>query len=416
MIDTVASDKVIDAAFAWLCKRRQGYPPRADVWALRHDWVRQRARIQAELRAGSYRLASVQRIITQAGEVLHVWRAADALVLKALTIVLEQQLPISDRCTHVKGNGGAHGAVAAIRERLSEHRFVARTDVAAYYDSIDHERLLDLLERQVEDGPVMNLLGQYLRYTVEQGGLFADNRAGICRGCSLSPLMGAFFLAQLDGALEQEKVFCVRFMDDIVILASTRWKLRKAVRAMNEVLASLGLKQHPDKTFIGRIERGFEFLGVHFSPEGTRIAAASVERFVQRATRLYEQEPDGVRLGQYCARWAGWAKAEGRDDQGFNARAPPGGRGQQYGRAEARVGDPPKNGKAGPPGRWGAVRRRGGRGRLGGLMGRRWSWLLITEGGGASSSFFQSFSLTNTPFMLLADRQPRELYSLRGAN
>ncbi|NKB87178.1 MAG: reverse transcriptase [Acidobacteria bacterium] len=304
MIDRVASDEVIAAAFEWLCKRRKNYPAQADVWALRHDWDRQRARIQTELRASTYRLSSVQRITTHEGETLHVWRAADALVLKALAIALQDTLPISPRCTHVKGNGGAHGAIAAVREQLPQHRFVARTDVAAYYDSIDHELLLQRIERFVPDRAVLNLLGQYLRYTVEWGGLFTDNRTGICRGCSLSPLIGAFFLAELDQALERKDVDYVRFMDDIVILAPTRWKLRRAVKAMNEVLADLALEQHPDKTFIGRIERGFEFLGVHFSPAGSRIADSAIERFVQRAARLYKQEPDPVRLGQYCARWA----------------------------------------------------------------------------------------------------------------
>ena len=53
-------------------------------------------------------------------------------------------------------------------------------------------------------------------------------------------------------------LFYVRFMDDILVLAPTRWRLRKAV---NEVLGSLCLLKHPDKTFVGRTERGFDFLG-----------------------------------------------------------------------------------------------------------------------------------------------------------
>jgi RNA-directed DNA polymerase len=53
----------------------------------------------------------------------------------------------------------------------------------------------------------------------------------------------------------------------------------------------MGLEKHPDKTFIGRIEKGFDFLGYHFSPEGLAVAKAAIEKFVERATRLYEQEP-----------------------------------------------------------------------------------------------------------------------------
>ncbi|MGH6917052.1 MAG: hypothetical protein ACREJ0_05030 [Geminicoccaceae bacterium] len=102
-------------------------------------------------------------------------------------------------------------------------------------------------------------------------------------------------------------------MDDILVLAPTRWKLRKAVAVVNRGLGALGLKKHPDKTFIGRIARGFDFLGYHFGPEGLTVAKATVEKFVERAARLYEQgpgEPEGsARLGQYVRRWAQWVRA-----------------------------------------------------------------------------------------------------------
>ncbi len=99
-------------------------------------------------------------------------------------------------------------------------------------------------------------------------------------------------------------------MDDILVLAPTRWKIRKAVKAVNEVLGGLRLEKHPDKTFIERIERGFDFLGYHFGPEGLTLAATTIERFVARAMRLYEQEPGealaSARLGLYVQRWVRW--------------------------------------------------------------------------------------------------------------
>ena len=50
-------------------------------------------------------------------------------------------------------------------------------------------------------------------------------------------------------------------MDNILALTPTRWRLRKVVKAVNEVRGSLCLLRHPDKTFVGRTERGFDFLG-----------------------------------------------------------------------------------------------------------------------------------------------------------
>ena len=71
------------------------------------------------------------------------------------------------------------------------------------------------------------------------------------------------------------------------------------------------MEKHPDKTFIGRIERGFDFLGYHFGPDGLSVATKTIVRFVARATRLYEQdrkEPcSPSRLGMYVRRWVAWA-------------------------------------------------------------------------------------------------------------
>lgn len=76
--------------------------------------------------------------------------------------------------------------------------------------------------------------------------------------------MAAFFLHELDDEFDDTNLFYVRYMDDILILAPTRWRLRKAVAKMNATLSRLRLAMHPDKTFIGRIVRGFDFLGYHF--------------------------------------------------------------------------------------------------------------------------------------------------------
>ena len=234
-------------------------------------------------------------------------------MLKALALVLAHHLPVPRSCTHVPGHGGAKAAVRAVWRRLPENRFVLRTDVRSYYASIDHHRLIDQLGEVIQDRAVLSLLWLYLRRTVEHGGLFHDHRQGISRGCPLSPLIGAFFLRRLDEQMTRLGLFYVRFMDDVLVLAPTRWKLRKAVAAVNRGLGALGLAKHPDKTFVGRTAKGFDFLGYHFGRERLTVAKATLERFVERATRLYEQgpgEPEGShRLGTYVRRWAQWVRA-----------------------------------------------------------------------------------------------------------
>ena len=307
----VVSSKVLEGAYQWLCKRRRDYPARADVWSFRQRWEQEKERLKAELLEGRYRLGLLSRITLANGEQIDLWSARDALVLKCLSRILAQRLPLSRHCTHLKGHGGAKGAVRQVLGQLGQHRFLMRTDVRSYYASIDHQLLLDRLERFIPDRRVLNLIGQYLGRCSERGGCFWEFRQGISLGCPLSPIMGAFYLAELDEALERLGLVYVRFMDDILVLAPSRWKLRRAVRVLTQVLASLKLEKHPEKTFIGRVQKGFDFLGYHFSPAGLSLAQQTLERFVERAIRLYEQEPgepfDSSRLGAYVRRWLGWA-------------------------------------------------------------------------------------------------------------
>jgi hypothetical protein len=104
-------------------------------------------------------------------------------------------------------------------------------------------------------------------------------------------------------------------MDDILVPTRTRSQLRGAVRTWNQVFNRLKLVQAPDKTFIGRIARGFDFLGYQFSTEGLRLAAKTLERHATRWHRLYEQQkrktaPEGAAvLDAYVLRWQRWCMA-----------------------------------------------------------------------------------------------------------
>jgi len=99
--------------------------------------------------------------------------------------------------------------------------------------------------------------------------------------------MAALYLEPLDRRLDATGLTYARFMDDWVILAPTRWSLRRAVRIVNETLRELRAEQHPDKTFIGRIERGFTFLGYWITKQGvTGVAPSAWEAFRGRVARL----------------------------------------------------------------------------------------------------------------------------------
>ncbi|MCP3855632.1 MAG: reverse transcriptase, partial [Actinomycetia bacterium] len=164
-------------------------------------------------------------------------------------------------------------------------------------------------ETLVPDKVVMRLLAQVVQRTVEWGGTFREINRGIGRGSPLSPLFAALYLKPLDDAMDKAGIAYVRYMDDWVILCSNRHKLRRGVRLVNKTLNVLKLTQHPDKTWLGKIDRGFDFLGYRHTRAGLRPAQNTVQRFYEKITQLYEQGATTERIGAYETRWWCWVCA-----------------------------------------------------------------------------------------------------------
>jgi len=156
------------------------------------------------------------------------------------------------------------------------------------------------------------LLRGYLQYLEDDGGIIRPVNRGISLGCPLSPLIAALYLKPLDDAIDKTGLFYVRFMDDWVVLAPTRWKLRKVIKKANQVLDRLKVEKHPDKTFMGKVDGGFDFLGYHFTSRaalGLEVAKKTIENHVANITRLYEQGADTERIGTYIRHWWRWLNA-----------------------------------------------------------------------------------------------------------
>ncbi|MEL5558450.1 reverse transcriptase domain-containing protein [Serratia ureilytica] len=284
---------LIDAAYLWIIKNRRHYPPDADIWHLRFHWGRERSRILSRLNAGKYRLQPLHIIRKASGEYIALWSSSDALVLKMLTDTLQPHLPVHSRCEHVQGHGGGKDSTRRVHDHLLQHGtpFVFRTDIKGYYASINKRRLYNQLTRYVQHPILLNLLWQFLHYSVEDGGNFHTPSRGISRGSSLSPLLAAFHLYDLDSHFAKNtRVRYARYMDDFIILAPTRWTLRRAVRDLKRALNDNGFSLHPDKTQLGKTERGFDWMGLWFTKRGIHsIAPRAFSKHLLHCRRLYEQ-------------------------------------------------------------------------------------------------------------------------------
>ena len=310
-----------DAALAWLFRQRRRASHNADIWDLRFHRDTYLKRIWQQVDNGEYRLLPPQLIRTGKQDDIVLWSAADALVMKWVALEIKDQLPLQSRCVHTVGHRGGRDSLAEITQTLAQGaRFVWRTDIRGYYRHIRKEQLWHHVCRFVSSSVLLNIIKQYIWYTVEHGGEFFTPQGGICRGSALSPLLGASFLWYVDSAFSrQEDIYYVRYMDDFLFLSTRRWPLRRAVRRLHDYFEDTGFECHPDKTQVGRTERGFDWLGVWFDATGpTGISPRAKENHRARRLRLEEQarrrglseEAVCLRVQQYEARWKKWAERQ----------------------------------------------------------------------------------------------------------
>jgi len=167
----VISTQALDTAFAAIYQKRKDDHANSDIWALSLNWTEIRHTLQTQLLAGTYQLSPIAAYSTKKGRLTR-WGAKDAVVLKALSLILTPHVSntVGKACCHIKGHGGSKGGVRQLKSKIKSFRYVLKSDVASFYDSMDHSILLEAVKETIKDKRIISLIQQYMnRVEVDHG-------------------------------------------------------------------------------------------------------------------------------------------------------------------------------------------------------------------------------------------------------
>jgi len=208
----------------------------------------------------------------------------DKIVQTALLQVVE---PLAERlfCDTSYGYRKDKGPAKAIRRvehnLIGKLNWVVRQDVDNFFDTLDHDRLLQLFAELVgNDQNLVQLAALWCRSgIVAKSGKWRNVETGVRQGQVISPLLANLYLHALDEWVELKGWGWVRYADDYLIQVKEEDLAIKAdlqVKAFLENTLHLRLNANPSP--VSNLEQGFTFLGILFQGERREIAPKKIEK------------------------------------------------------------------------------------------------------------------------------------------
>jgi len=217
-------------------------------------------------KSSTYRAPPVRRVhIPKAGSAtetrpIGIPTLEDKVLQRAVVMLLE---PIYETAFHDGSYGfrpgrSAHQALESLWKQTMDQGggWILEVDIRKFFDTLDHARLREFLQRRIRDGVLLRLIGKWLNAGVLEDGSVSYPEAGSPQGGVISPLLANIYLHYvLDSWFADEvlprlqgRAFLIRYADDFVIGFEREDDARRVLEVLPKRFGKYGLTIHPDKT------------------------------------------------------------------------------------------------------------------------------------------------------------------------
>ena len=220
-------------------------------------------------------------------------RVIQQAISQVLTPIFDRQF--SDNSYGFRPRRYAEMAILKALDYMNDgYEWIVDIDLERFFDTVNHDRLMNLISRVIDDGDVISLIRKYLVSGVQINDEYKETVIGTPQGGNLSPLLSNIMLNELDKELESRGLRYVRYADDCIIMVKSEMSARRVMRSVTKYIEEkLGLIVNMTKSKVTKPNNpDMKFLGFGFFKDyQNRIYKAkphrkSVENFKYKLKQL----------------------------------------------------------------------------------------------------------------------------------